>query len=205
MPVQRDATRPRGPGWPPTSLQNCGNSGFLSTWIPQSRSRCLSSKAETASSSSSAAVVDAVKCAVAWQNRNSDSEFERDLRFRIGVNLGDVIFEDGDIYGNGANVAARLEGPAEPGGIWREPSGESRFEGYLGNVGSTMRSRHLGPSYRPWHSSGCHPSSAVHPRSRSTFSSIEPLLPTCKLFSCESDGSGYKIRPGSPHLREVRP
>ena len=152
-----------------------------------------------------ASVVDAVDCAAAWQARISESDPERDLRFRIGVNLGDVIFEDGDIYGNGANVAARLEGPAEPGGIWREPSGESRFEGHLGNVGSTMRSPHLGPSYRPWHLSGCHPSSAVHPRSRSTFSSIEPLLPTCKFFSCGSDGSGYKIRPGSPHLREVRP
>ena len=60
-----------------------------------------------------ASVVDAVTCAVAWQNHLA----EEALRFRIGVNLGDVIVEDGDIYGNGVNVAARLEALAEPGGI----------------------------------------------------------------------------------------
>ena len=60
-----------------------------------------------------ASVVDAVNCAVAWQNGIG----EQDLQFRIGVNLGDVIIEDGDIYGNGVNVAARLEGLSEPGGI----------------------------------------------------------------------------------------
>ena len=64
-----------------------------------------------------ASVVDAVSCAVAWQSGVSGSDHVPDLRFRIGVNLGDVIFEDGDIYGNGVNVAARLEGLAEPGGI----------------------------------------------------------------------------------------
>ena len=60
-----------------------------------------------------ASVVDAVNCAVAWQNHLA----EEALRFRIAVNLGDVIVEDGDIYGNGVNVAARLEALAEPGGI----------------------------------------------------------------------------------------
>ena len=60
-----------------------------------------------------ASVVDAVNCAVVWQSHLA----EEALRFRIGVNLGDVIVEDGDIYGNGVNVAARLEALAEPGGI----------------------------------------------------------------------------------------
>ena len=60
-----------------------------------------------------ASVVDAVNCAVAWQ---SDTR-ERDLQFRIGVNLGDVIVEADDLYGDGVNVAARLETLAEPGGI----------------------------------------------------------------------------------------
>jgi TolB-like protein len=60
-----------------------------------------------------ASVVDAVTCAVAWQATMTGE----DLRFRIAVNLGDVIIEDGDIYGNGVNLAARLEGLAYPGGI----------------------------------------------------------------------------------------
>jgi adenylate cyclase len=60
-----------------------------------------------------ASVVDAVGCAAAWQTGMADA----DLRFRIGINVGDVIAEDGDIYGNGVNVAARLEALADPGGI----------------------------------------------------------------------------------------
>ena len=63
-----------------------------------------------------ASVVDAVGCALAWQNERQAAE-DQTLRFRIGVNLGDIIFEEGDIHGDGVNVAARLEGLAEPGGV----------------------------------------------------------------------------------------
>ena len=66
-------------------------------------------------------VVDAVRCAVEVQRRMGDRDSglpeERRIRFRIGVNLGDVIAEANDIYGDGVNVAARLEALAEPGGI----------------------------------------------------------------------------------------
>ena len=64
-------------------------------------------------------VVDAVKCAVAFQEgmaeRNADTTEARRLEFRIGVNLGDVIVQDDDVFGDGVNIAARLEGLAEPG------------------------------------------------------------------------------------------
>ena len=66
-------------------------------------------------------VVDAVRCAVEIQRGMADREPEvpeqRRIRFRIGVNLGDVIAEEHDIFGDGVNVAARLEALAEPGGI----------------------------------------------------------------------------------------
>jgi adenylate cyclase len=62
-----------------------------------------------------ASVVDAVACALAWQRDVSDRD--EILRFRIGINLGDVIVEGGDIHGDGVNIAARLEGLAKPGGI----------------------------------------------------------------------------------------
>jgi adenylate cyclase len=58
-------------------------------------------------------VVEAVNCAVAWQ----DAIAGKRLQYRIGINLGDIIIEEGDIYGDGVNVAARLEGLAAPGGI----------------------------------------------------------------------------------------
>jgi TolB-like protein/class 3 adenylate cyclase len=66
-------------------------------------------------------VVDAVQCAVAVQKelkaRNDELPENRKMQFRIGINLGDVIQEDERIYGDGVNIAARLEGLAEPGGI----------------------------------------------------------------------------------------
>jgi TolB-like protein/Tfp pilus assembly protein PilF len=66
-------------------------------------------------------VVDAIACAVTWQERVAEHEAEGDedkrLKFRIGINLGDVIVEGDDIHGDGVNIAARLEGLAEPGGI----------------------------------------------------------------------------------------
>ncbi len=67
------------------------------------------------------AVVDALSCAITIQtslkDQNQDLPDERKVRFRIGVNLGDVIEDRADIYGDGVNVAARLESLAEPGGI----------------------------------------------------------------------------------------
>jgi class 3 adenylate cyclase len=66
-------------------------------------------------------VVDAVRCAAEIQRGMADREpevpEERRIRFRIGINLGDVIAEGDDIFGDGVNVAARLEALAEPGGI----------------------------------------------------------------------------------------
>ncbi len=68
-----------------------------------------------------ASVVDAVRCAVAFQEgmaeRNADTPEDHRMEFRVGVNLGDVIVQDDDVYGDGVNVAARLEGLAEPGGV----------------------------------------------------------------------------------------
>jgi adenylate cyclase len=69
-----------------------------------------------------ASVVDALACGVAWQTSMVEQEAaaadDRRFRFRIGINLGDIIVEGGDIHGDGVNIAARLEGLAEPGGIY---------------------------------------------------------------------------------------
>ncbi len=69
-----------------------------------------------------ASPVKAVRCAIEVQqgmaDRNADIPHERRIEFRIGINLGDVIVEGGDIHGDGVNVAARLEGIAEPGAIY---------------------------------------------------------------------------------------
>lgn len=66
-------------------------------------------------------VVDAVQCAVAVQNeiqtRNAELAENRRMEFRIGINIGEIIDDDGRLYGDGVNVAARLEGLAQPGGV----------------------------------------------------------------------------------------
>ena len=68
-----------------------------------------------------ASVVDALRCAIEIQRgmleRNADVPQEKRIEFRVGINVGDIIIDGGDIYGDGVNVAARLEGLAEPGGI----------------------------------------------------------------------------------------
>src|ERR1700751_5543538 len=68
-----------------------------------------------------ASVVDAGRCAVEIQRgmeeRNKLASPDQQMRLRIGIHVGDIIIEEGDIFGDGVNVAARLEGIAEPGGI----------------------------------------------------------------------------------------
>jgi adenylate cyclase len=65
-------------------------------------------------------IVDAVRCAVEVQRgmaeRNADVPTDKRIEFRVGINLGDIIIDDGDIFSDGVNIAARLEALAEPGG-----------------------------------------------------------------------------------------
>ncbi|NQV45551.1 MAG: tetratricopeptide repeat protein [Rhodospirillales bacterium] len=67
-------------------------------------------------------VVDAVRCALAFQEgmagRNTDAPEDPRIEFRIGVNIGDVIVQDDDVFGDGVNVAARIESLCEPGGVY---------------------------------------------------------------------------------------
>ena len=69
-----------------------------------------------------ASAIDAVTCAVDIQKRvhehNAQDPDDKDIWFRIGINVGDIIVDGDDIYGDGVNIAARLEGLAEPGGIF---------------------------------------------------------------------------------------
>jgi TolB-like protein/class 3 adenylate cyclase/Tfp pilus assembly protein PilF len=108
-------------------------------------------------------VVDAVECAVAVQavmaERNEGVPVDRRMLFRIGVNLGDILIEsDGDILGDGVNIATRLEGIAEPGGICISSSAYDQVRGKvlvdftdlgeqaLKNIARPVRAYAVGPS-----------------------------------------------------------
>jgi class 3 adenylate cyclase/TolB-like protein len=93
---------------------------IMSELIRQHRGRVVDSPGDNLLAEF-ASVVDAVQCAVATQKelqaRNTELSDNRKMKFRIGVNLGDVIEEESRIYGDGVNIAARLESIADPGGI----------------------------------------------------------------------------------------
>src|SRR5580704_6840127 len=81
-------------------------------------------------------VVDAVRCAIEVQNamveRNAGVPEDRRIVFRIGIHIGDVVEEsDGDLIGDGVNIAARLEGIAEPGGICLSEDAYRQVKGRL--------------------------------------------------------------------------
>jgi TolB-like protein len=82
-----------------------------------------------------ASVVDALRCAVEVQRgmaeRNAEVPQDKRIEFRIGINVGDIISDGGDIYGDGVNVAARLESLAEPGGISVSGRAQEDVEGKL--------------------------------------------------------------------------
>src|SRR2546428_3162725 len=93
---------------------------LMATLIQQHRGRVVDSPGDNLLAEF-ASVVEAVQCAVAIQRelrvRNAALPLHRRMEFRIGINLGDVIAEGERIYGDGVNIAARLEGLAEAGGL----------------------------------------------------------------------------------------
>src|SRR6184192_3988668 len=93
---------------------------LMATLIQQHRGRVVDSPGDNLLAEF-ASVVEAVQCAVAIQRelkiRNAELSPQRRMEFRIGINLGDVIVEGERLYGDGVNIAARLEGLAEAGGI----------------------------------------------------------------------------------------
>jgi adenylate cyclase len=94
--------------------------GVMFSLIKQHRGRVVDSPGDNLLAEFGS-VVDAVQCAVSiqkeLQTRNADLSEKRRMEFRIGINLGDVIEEEDRIYGDGVNIAARLEALADPGGI----------------------------------------------------------------------------------------
>src|SRR4030088_1351569 len=94
-----------------------------------------------------ASAVDAARCAVEVQRemakQNTDVSPELRIEFRIGIHVGDIIFDDNDIFGDGVNIAARLEGIAEPGGICISDDAHRQIRGKLDSPFEDMGPQNL--------------------------------------------------------------
>src|SRR6187455_2605667 len=91
--------------------------------------------------------VDAMRCAVEVQRRMNEQNIEvpqdQKIEFRIGIHVGDIIFDDNDIFGDGVNIAARLEGIAEPGGVCMSNDAYRQVRGRVEIICDDMGPQHL--------------------------------------------------------------
>src|SRR5450631_1193968 len=94
-----------------------------------------------------ASAVDAARCAVEVQRemakQNTGVSPELRIEFRIGIHVGDIIIDDNDIFGDGVNVAARIEGIAEPGGVCMSNDAYRQVRGKVDIVCDDMGPQHL--------------------------------------------------------------
>src|SRR6266704_2201130 len=94
-----------------------------------------------------ASAVDAARCAAEVQRgmaaQNADVPQDIRIEFRIGIHVGDIIFDDNDIFGDGVNIAARLEGIAEPGGVCMSDDAYRQVRGKVEIVCDDMGSQPL--------------------------------------------------------------
>jgi TolB-like protein/class 3 adenylate cyclase/Flp pilus assembly protein TadD len=128
-----------------------------------------------------ASVVDAVRCAGeiqrAMADRDLDLAEERRLRFRIGVNLGDVIVDGGDIYGDGVNIAVRLEGLAAPGSICVSGTVRDHIGGRLPYAFEDMGEQSVKNIARPVRVYALHPESIAGSPAASVSSTVSGSPP----------------------------
>ncbi len=129
-----------------------------------------------------ASVVDAVRCAAEVQRGMMDREPEvpddRRIRFRIGINLGDVIAEDDDIFGDGVNVAARLEALSDPGGLCISRTVRDQIRDKLPYPFEDRGEQSVKNIARPVRVY------ALRPRSRRRFAGIERASSATNLAAC---------------------
>ena len=160
-----------------------------------------------------ASVIEAVECAVeiqrAMAEANSGVPDDRKIRFRIGINIGDIVIDEGDIFGDGVNIAARLEGLAEPGGICVHRDVRSQVRNRLPLAFEDMGEVEVKNIARPLRAykivlDGSHPaqpaakSPAAKPRTRRSFAAAFAALVVVLL-----GGAGVLVFSGWNPLRET--
>ena len=111
--------------------------------------------------------VDAINCAMLVQDQMAErnKDFAPAIRFRIGINVGDIIVDDGDIFGDGVNVAARVENECEPGGVCLSGNAFEQVRGKTGFIFDDLGERSLKNIDRPIRLYAAQPGTASRPAS----------------------------------------
>src|SRR6202051_2498289 len=149
-----------------------------------------------------ASAVEAVRCALeiqrAMAGRNADVPDNRRIEFRIGINVGDVIIDEGDIYGDGVNIAARVEALASPGAICLSENAYQQIKGKLALEVSDMGEHQLKNIAQPGRVFGVRldgtpalPLLALPgpPRCRRAPRPTSPRSPFCRSLTCRATRS----------------
>jgi adenylate cyclase len=152
-----------------------------------------------------ASAVDAARCAVEVQRGIAvhDADVAQDLRieFRIGIHVGDIIFDDNDIFGDGVNIAARLEGIAEPGGVCISDDAHRQIRGKVDIVFDDMGPQALKNITEPMRAWRCqiNASASSAAPTKSSVETAQPLAiadkPSIAVlpFTCFSEESELKF------------
>ena len=126
-----------------------------------------------------ASVVDAVRCADEIQRslaeQNTDVPQDKRIEFRIGIHVGDIIIADDDIFGDGVNIAVRLEGIAEPGGICISDDAHRQVRGKVGNTLEDMGSQSLKNIAEPMRAWRVHIGPSPSPATKPPTETAQPL------------------------------
>jgi adenylate cyclase len=152
-----------------------------------------------------ASAVDAARCAVEVQRgmaaQNADVPQDVRIEFRIGIHVGDIIFDDNDIFGDGVNIAARLEGIAEPGGICISDDAQRQVRGKVdfafGDLG-LQTLKNIAEPMRAWRMQ-VNPNASAAASIKSPAETAQPLAITDKPsiavlpFTCFSEEREFKF------------
>jgi adenylate cyclase len=152
-----------------------------------------------------ASAVDAARCAVEVQRSIAvhSADVAQDLRieFRIGIHVGDIIFDENDIFGDGVNIAARLEGIAEPGGVCISDDAHRQIRGKVDIVFDDMGPQALKNIIEPMRAWRCQINASASPAAptKSSVETAQPLAITDKPsiavlpFTCFSEEREFKF------------
>ena len=135
-----------------------------------------------------ASAVDAVECSVEIQARvaemSGETKAAQSIELRIGINVGDIMVEDGDVFGDGVNVAARLEGLADPGGILLSQAAYDQVRDRVRYSFDDLGDRSLKNIARPvkvFRLVMGRPSKPRRPRLQGDFGDLQAVSPCCRL------------------------